>query len=236
MLEWGIFIFSTMAIFKSHNLLLLTKKTRKQLVVFVLITLFHNFLIFPAHAANPTTEHLFEEPKYQILTSPDGVINLEERLVSNNVESSLLKKIDQRPELAKNFKAIPDVHQPSLLAVYKEQKEAGVRMALADTTTVPAGKLVTMTAYNSEVAQTDGDPCTTANGFNVCKHGVEDTVAANFLPLGTKIQIPELFGDRTFVVRDRTARRFSDRVDVWMIKKSDALQFGVRHAHIVVVE
>jgi 3D (Asp-Asp-Asp) domain-containing protein len=93
-----------------------------------------------------------------------------------------------------------------------------------------------MTAYTSEVAQTDASPCITANGFNVCQHGVEDTVAANFLPFGTKVQIPELFGDRVFIVRDRMNRRYSERVDVWMKDKSDALQFGVRTAKIVVLK
>ena len=94
----------------------------------------------------------------------------------------------------------------------------------------------TMTAYNSEVGQTDNSPCITANGFNVCTHGIEDTVAANFLPFGTKVRIPDLFGDRIFVVRDRMNKRYSDRVDVWMLERSDAMQFGVRRTRIEVVE
>lgn len=94
----------------------------------------------------------------------------------------------------------------------------------------------TMTAYNSEVGQTDDSPCITANGFNVCTHGIEDTVAANFLPFGTKVRIPDLFGDRIFVVRDRMNKRYSDRVDVWMLERSDAMQFGVRRTRIEVVE
>lgn len=93
-----------------------------------------------------------------------------------------------------------------------------------------------MTAYTSEVAQTDASPCTTANGFNVCKHGVEDTIAANFLPFGSRVKIPELFGDRVFIVRDRMNRRYDSRVDVWMKDKSDAMQFGVRSARIVVLK
>jgi len=95
---------------------------------------------------------------------------------------------------------------------------------------------VTLTAYNSEAGQTDNSPCTTANGFNVCENGVEDTVAANFLPFGTKIKIPALFGDRVFVVRDRMNKRFSNRVDVWMIEKPDAIKFGVKTARIEVLE
>lgn len=93
-----------------------------------------------------------------------------------------------------------------------------------------------MTAYTSEVAQTDTSPCTTANGFNVCKHGIEDTVAANFLPFGAKVKIPDLFGDRIFIVRDRMNSRYSERVDVWMKEKPDALRFGVRTARIVVLK
>jgi len=94
----------------------------------------------------------------------------------------------------------------------------------------------TMTAYNSEVGQTDNSPCITANGFNVCKHGIEDTIAANFLPMGTKVKIPELFGDRVFVVRDRMNKKHPNRVDVWMKDRHDAIQFGVKVAKIQVLK
>jgi 3D (Asp-Asp-Asp) domain-containing protein len=92
-----------------------------------------------------------------------------------------------------------------------------------------------ITAYNSDVAQCDSTPCITANGFNVCQHGIEDTVAANFLPMGTQIRIPALFGNRIFVVRDRMAKRHQARVDVWMKEYHDAKQFGVRTATIEIV-
>lgn len=93
-----------------------------------------------------------------------------------------------------------------------------------------------MTAYNSDPRQTDDSPCITANGFNVCEHGVEDTIAANFLKFGTKVMIPELFGDRVFVVRDRMNKRYSDRVDIWMKDYEDAKKFGVKTAKIQVIE
>jgi len=93
-----------------------------------------------------------------------------------------------------------------------------------------------ITAYNSEVSQCDASPCITANGFNVCKHNIEDTIAANFLKFGTKVRIPELFGDRIFIVRDRMNQRHSDRVDVWMKYKENALTFGKRYAKIEVLE
>ncbi|MBL7058402.1 3D domain-containing protein [Patescibacteria group bacterium] len=94
----------------------------------------------------------------------------------------------------------------------------------------------TFTGYNSDPWQTDDTPCIAANGFDVCQHGIEDTVAANFLPFGTKIRIPEKFGDRIFIVRDRMNRRYPNSVDIWMIYKEDARAFGRRSLRMEVVE
>ncbi len=94
----------------------------------------------------------------------------------------------------------------------------------------------TITAYNSEIGQTDDSPCITANGFNLCEHGIEDTIAANFLRFGSKVRIPDLFGDKVFIVRDRMNERYSDRVDIWMIDKGEAKKFGVKMAKIEVME
>ncbi len=58
---------------------------------------------------------------------------------------------------------------------------------------------VTTTAYSSTPDQTDDDPFTMANG-----HRVHDgAIAANFLPFGTRVMIPELYGDKVFTVEDR---------------------------------
>ncbi|MEI7451894.1 MAG: hypothetical protein WCK37_01675 [Candidatus Falkowbacteria bacterium] len=92
------------------------------------------------------------------------------------------------------------------------------------------------TAYTSEAAQTDSDPCTAASGFNLCQHGIEDSIAANFLPLGAKVRIPDLFGDRVFTVRDRMNARFSNRIDVWFKNKRDAINFGIKNVKIEIVE
>lgn len=101
---------------------------------------------------------------------------------------------------------------------------------------VKYSKYTTITAYNSEPGQTDDSPCITANGFNVCERNIEDTIAANFLKFGTKVRIPELFGDRIFTVRDRMNSRYINRVDVWMINKKDALKLGKRLAKIEILE
>jgi 3D (Asp-Asp-Asp) domain-containing protein len=93
-----------------------------------------------------------------------------------------------------------------------------------------------MTAYNSLAGQTDSTPCITANGFDLCKHGIEDSIAANFLKFGTKVRIPELFGDRIFVVRDRMNRRYTSRVDIWMKSYENARDFGLKYAKIEVLK
>lgn len=90
---------------------------------------------------------------------------------------------------------------------------------------------VTLTAYSSTPDQTDDTPFTTASNTQV-RDGI---VAANFLPFGTKIMIPELFGDKVFVVEDRMHRRFSDRVDVWFEHRETAVKFGIQEAEILVI-
>lgn len=94
----------------------------------------------------------------------------------------------------------------------------------------------TVTAYTSEAAQTDASPCITATGFNLCKNGVEDTIAANFLPMGTKVRMPDLYGDRIFTVRDRMNARFKNRVDIWFKNKNTAIKFGIKKVKIEVLD
>lgn len=91
---------------------------------------------------------------------------------------------------------------------------------------------VVLTAYSSTPDQTDGSPFITASNTHV-RDGI---VAANFLPFGTKIMIPELFGEKTFVVEDRMHRRFNDRVDIWFPDRWSAKQFGLKKAEIIVLE
>jgi len=83
---------------------------------------------------------------------------------------------------------------------------------------------VTATAYNSTPEQCDDTPFITASGTTV-RHGV---IAANFLPIGTMVKIPEHFGDQVFTVEDRMNPRYDKRIDIWMEEIPDARQFGVR--------
>ncbi|MFA7314649.1 MAG: hypothetical protein WC025_01810 [Candidatus Magasanikbacteria bacterium] len=91
-----------------------------------------------------------------------------------------------------------------------------------------------MTAYSSEAAQTDNTPCIPADfSYNLCEHyeqdGEQNTIATNFLPMGTKVRFPDLYGDKVFVVRDRMNARYGNgRGDIWMPTKAEAKIFGVK--------
>lgn len=91
---------------------------------------------------------------------------------------------------------------------------------------------VWVTAYSSTPEETDDTPFTTAMNTEV-RDGI---VAANFLPFGTKLQIPEHFGDKVFVVEDRMHARKTNFVDIWMPTKQDAKRFGISYTAIVVLE
>lgn len=95
---------------------------------------------------------------------------------------------------------------------------------------------MTITAYSSTVDQTDASPCITANGFNLCEHNEENVIASNFLPFGTKVKIPQYFGDRIFTVQDRMNARYHYRADIWFKVREDAIKFGAPYTEIQVVE
>lgn len=88
---------------------------------------------------------------------------------------------------------------------------------------------VTATAYSSTVDQTDGDPFTTASGTRVSK----GTLAANFLPFGTKVRI----GPQIYTVEDRLNSRYNGtyRIDIWMNSTDQARTFGIRPQIIEIV-
>ena len=91
--------------------------------------------------------------------------------------------------------------------------------------------VITATAYSSTVDQTDDTPFVTASGTYV-RDGI---AAANFLPFGTVFRIPELYGDKIFIVEDRMNKRYWHRVDIWFPERQMAKEFGVKQIRIEVV-
>jgi 3D (Asp-Asp-Asp) domain-containing protein len=92
---------------------------------------------------------------------------------------------------------------------------------------------VIVTAYSSTVFETDDDPFITAAGTYV-RDGI---IANNLLPFGTKVRLPEIYGDRIFIVEDRMNSRKSDyHFDVWFSERNNALIFGVKNTYVEVLE
>lgn len=91
--------------------------------------------------------------------------------------------------------------------------------------------MVELSAYSSEIAQTDASPFITANGSYV-RDGI---VASNMFPFGTALKIPSLYGDKIFVVEDRMNTRYQHNVDIWFASKAAAVKLGRRLVKIEVI-
>ena len=91
---------------------------------------------------------------------------------------------------------------------------------------------MTITAYSSTYCQTDSTPFITASNSWVRK-GI---VANNFFPFGTKIRIPEYFGDKIFVIEDRMHwRKSNEHIDIWFPTKQEAINFGITRAYVEIL-
>lgn len=198
--------------------------SRQNLILLVIISSIFQFTLFfaPVLASEAVNQAKAESTEEDIIVTNSPIIKegALEDLVSPEANGTIVATSEAEP----NIPSSEEVR--AKLPVAEEKPEVKVLST----------SVHVITAYNSEVGQTDDSPCITANGFNVCQHGVEDTIAANFLKFGTKVQIPDLFGDRIFIVRDRMNKKHPDRVDVWMLKRADAIKFGKRSAKIVVIE
>lgn len=97
-----------------------------------------------------------------------------------------------------------------------------------------------VTAYTSDPTETDSTPCKSANGMNICHMATEVSMrlcAANFVPFGTTLRLQD--GDEDFMclVVDRTAKKYSDRVDLYFqMDKQAAISWGVRAMDVSVIE
>ncbi|MDO8663648.1 MAG: 3D domain-containing protein, partial [Candidatus Wildermuthbacteria bacterium] len=92
---------------------------------------------------------------------------------------------------------------------------------------------VVITAYSSTEWQTDDTPFITAAGTSV-RNGI---IANNYLPFGTKIRIPALYGDRVFTVEDRMSwTKGNYHFDIWFPDYSQAVNFGAKRTYIEILE
>lgn len=88
-----------------------------------------------------------------------------------------------------------------------------------------------VTAYTSSADECGNDLGITSSG-EPARDGI---VACNFLPFGTRIKIPAMFGDKEFVVKDRMAKSKRNFVDVWVHSKRKAFRIGKSYNAVVIV-
>ncbi len=153
--------------------------------------------------------------KYAVLVLPFFIVSVISigPLITNSSGGSTAENFNQEPVaelLAQNYPILKDTQS--------EAKKNKIVETL-------------ITAYSSTVGQTDDTPFITASGSYV-RPGI---VAANFLPFGATIQIPEIFGNQIFVVEDRLHERNNDRIDIWMPTEKEALEFGVKIGKIEIL-
>lgn len=97
---------------------------------------------------------------------------------------------------------------------------------------------VTMTAYSSEEAQTSGDPTVTATGEEVGPGtlAVSRDLLQSELPYGTTVRVVEVDSSPNacggwvpgiiLEVQDTMHPRMSNRVDIWVPTREEAIQWG----------
>lgn len=90
---------------------------------------------------------------------------------------------------------------------------------------------VEATAYTNLAALTDSSPDITASG----SHVGFGQIAANFLPFGTKVRIPSIYGNQEFVVTDRMHQRYTNRIDVFLHTYDEAREFGYKRQLVIEV-
>ena len=118
------------------------------------------------------------------------------------------------------FEKLPIAEQNSLLPI---------------TGTEPVNKKikVVITAYSSTFWQTDNTPLVTAAGTSV-RDGI---IANNLLPFGTRVRIPELYGNKVFIVEDRMHyKKGYYHVDIWFASYEEAVNFGAKNTYIEILE
>ncbi len=126
---------------------------------------------------------------------------------------------------------------PTKLVIKQAVNQQAAHISTVNNNTLPQNQelpyyttYITATAYTSRINETDNSPFTAAWG----DHVFWGMIASNAFPKGTKIQIPDYFGDKIFVVLDRMNPRYHYRIDIWMPDLNQAKAWGVKYIKIKV--
>lgn len=137
------------------------------------------------------------------------------------------------PQAQKSEADFSNPDQEQSLIVFQENSLSSISPPINPDPPMVRELNVVITAYSSTPEQTDSTPFITAAGTTV-RDGI---VANNLLSFGTKIKIPELYGDKIFIVEDRmNSKKGYYHVDIWFSSYGEAKSFGAKRTHIEVLE
>lgn len=151
------------------------------------------------------------------------IFGLEIKRVEGDSFLSLSPVLSQNKEVLSQNKELVTIQENSLLPISNPAYP-----------TKPVQKIkMVITAYSSTPLETDNTPFITAAG-TWTREGI---VANNLLPYGTEVRIPEIYGDKIFVVEDRMHwRKGYYHLDIWFPERWQALNFGTKRAYVEVLE
>ena len=164
--------------------------------------------------------------KINILITTIGILILALPIAETNLRQFPLNPLENfyTPYL-KNF-------NPDLLTIQDNTLISALNPSLPKSNVSKKVKMV-ITAYSSTPDQTDCTPFITASNTMVRK-GI---VANNGLAFGTKVRMPEIFGNKIFVVEDRMHSRKSNyHLDIWKQTREQAINFGIKKTIVEVIK
>jgi len=158
-----------------------------------------------------------------------GILNSMQKvdyfLLFKNQELSLVQKADKGSMLVLSAESKTTKPKTIMTDGITIKNKAPIQKVLAGVESMN----VVITAYSSTPDQTDSSPFVTASNKRV-RDGI---IAANFLPFGTKVKFPALFGNKEFTVEDRM--KSNTKVDIWFFDRESALRFGIKRSEMVIV-
>jgi len=156
-------------------------------------------------------------------------------VISVGILIGLLPIFETKPPAAESWAGVLVVEErpPERLAMIGENSLLPISNPINPVSPTIRKIRVVITGYSSTPWETDDNPYITAAGTWV-RDGI---IANNLLPFGTKIKIPELYGDKVFVVEDRMHwRKGYYHVDIWFASYGEAKNFGAKRTFIEVLE
>ena len=186
--------------------------------------LFYSSVLSPLQATAETGMFQMEKPALLAMGQLRPFLSLSGQMTEPEQPSNELTLINGTSLIGQTNPTI-GIENSESLTVTKNSRNSYQKLSVLESQNViDVRRGVIVTAYSSTPDQCDASPFITAKGTHV-RDGI---VAANWLKFGTKVRLPEVYGDKVFVVEDRMAKRNSYKLDVWMETRTEALQFGVK--------